>query len=313
MLDLMRLKTFQVVAATRNFTRAAAELGYSQSSITTHVQLLERELGTQLLDRATRNIALTEAGRKALEYADRLLTLANEAAEAICSSAELSGSVTLSVPGSLAAYRMPDLLRRFQEIHPGVNLELSSHSDSESQVDALLAEQADLAFVVGAPLRSGKLTTSLLGAEEILIVAAPDSPAAGLSEFKLESLSGHQLLLSEKNCPFRQLFERVLASKDIPLRKTLTFANLDAIKEWAMAGIGLGVVPRSIVTPELEQNALVALPWHSPGIHADIQMLRRRSATAPAIQAMWDFLETSFRGLTVPASGGRPALEPIQP
>ena len=83
MLDLLKLRTFQVVAATRNFTRAAAELGYSQSSVTTHIQALERELGAELFDRSSRAVILTEAGRRTLEYADRLLALADEAKAAV--------------------------------------------------------------------------------------------------------------------------------------------------------------------------------------------------------------------------------------
>jgi DNA-binding transcriptional LysR family regulator len=82
-LDLLKLRTFQVAAATRNFTRAAAELGYSQSSVTCHIQALERELGALLFDRASRKVILTEAGQCTLEYAERLLALASEAKDAV--------------------------------------------------------------------------------------------------------------------------------------------------------------------------------------------------------------------------------------
>jgi DNA-binding transcriptional LysR family regulator len=80
MLDLAKLRTFQVVAATCNFNRAGIQLGYSQSSVTMHIKALERELGVRLLNRSrfSRNVALTEAGRQTLDYADRLLALADE-------------------------------------------------------------------------------------------------------------------------------------------------------------------------------------------------------------------------------------------
>jgi DNA-binding transcriptional LysR family regulator len=91
-LDLLKLRTFQVVAATRNFTRAAAELGYSQSSVTGHIQALERELGTSLFDRASKTVVLTEAGHRTLEYANRLLALADEAKAAVHKREELGDS-----------------------------------------------------------------------------------------------------------------------------------------------------------------------------------------------------------------------------
>jgi DNA-binding transcriptional LysR family regulator len=85
MLDLQKLETFRVVALTHNFTRAAVELGYSQSSVTGHIQALERELGTPLFERYrfSRTVVLTRAGERTLEYAGRLLALAEETRAAV--------------------------------------------------------------------------------------------------------------------------------------------------------------------------------------------------------------------------------------
>ena len=81
MLDLQQLETFRVVAATSNFTRAAAQLGYHQSTVTFHIKSLERELGVRLFERHrfSRTIAMTDVGRRTFEYAERLLALAAEA------------------------------------------------------------------------------------------------------------------------------------------------------------------------------------------------------------------------------------------
>jgi|HubBroStandDraft_2_1064218.scaffolds.fasta_scaffold929674_1 DNA-binding transcriptional LysR family regulator len=79
MLDLRQLQTFYVVAITNNFSRAAKQLGCTQSSVTTRVQSLERELGVQLFDRQRgKSITLTSVGRRTFEHAGRLLALAAE-------------------------------------------------------------------------------------------------------------------------------------------------------------------------------------------------------------------------------------------
>ena len=85
MLDLQKLETFTVVAQKHNFTRAAAELGYSQSSVTGHIQAFERELGAPLFERHrfSRTVVLTKVGRRVLEYAGRLLALAAEIRAAV--------------------------------------------------------------------------------------------------------------------------------------------------------------------------------------------------------------------------------------
>ena len=79
-IDLVHIKTFMTVATTKNFGRAAAILGYSQSSVTNHIKMLERELGAQLFDRFrfARKIMLTDVGRSTLDYSQRLLALAEE-------------------------------------------------------------------------------------------------------------------------------------------------------------------------------------------------------------------------------------------
>ena len=90
MLDLLHLKTFMVVATTKNFSRAAVQLGYSQSSVTHHIKELERELGgARLFDRFrfARTIILTDVGGRVYEYAKRLLALAEEAQAAAQSKA----------------------------------------------------------------------------------------------------------------------------------------------------------------------------------------------------------------------------------
>ncbi|HEY3440134.1 MAG TPA: LysR family transcriptional regulator [Paludibaculum sp.] len=81
--------TFQVVAETHNFTRAAMTLGYSQSGVTMQIKALERELGTMLFERCrfSRRVELTDEGRLTLDYARRLLTLADETKAAVRASA----------------------------------------------------------------------------------------------------------------------------------------------------------------------------------------------------------------------------------
>jgi len=82
---LERLATFRVVASTGHFTSAAVQLGYSQATVTVHVKALESQLGVTLFERCrfSRNIVLTEAGRRTLEYAVRLLALVEETKTAL--------------------------------------------------------------------------------------------------------------------------------------------------------------------------------------------------------------------------------------
>jgi len=85
MIDLRQLETFRVLAYTNNFTRTAKTLGYCQSTVTTHIMAIEREHGAALFVRSrfSKTVVLTEVGLRTLEYAGRLLGLADEVKAAV--------------------------------------------------------------------------------------------------------------------------------------------------------------------------------------------------------------------------------------
>ena len=101
MIDLLHVKTFVTVATTKNFNRAAAILGYSQSSVTNHIKMLERELGAPLFERFrfARSIALTDAGRVVLVYSHRLVALAEETKAAATRLSSTGQKIRVSTDG----------------------------------------------------------------------------------------------------------------------------------------------------------------------------------------------------------------------
>src|SRR5436305_2708758 len=111
-MELRQLETFRMVAGQLSFTRAATALGYAQSSVTAQIQALESELGVALFDRLGRHVALTESGQRLLEYAERLLSLAEEARTALADGAEPTGTLTVGAPETALTYRLPRVLQR---------------------------------------------------------------------------------------------------------------------------------------------------------------------------------------------------------
>ncbi len=302
MLDLLKLKTFLVVAATNNFTRAAAELGYSQSSVTTHIQALERELGAPLFDRVYRNVILTEVGRRTLEYANRLIALADEAKASVQKHGELSGPLSLGAPEAVVTYRLPEVLRQFQTLYPHVQLSLASCADSQTQMNGVLDGTLDLAMIVDERVRSDRLIMSCLGREEILIVKALDYDFTSTGDFKLEDLAAARVLLTNKDCTFRLLFERVLSAGQVYLGNVFELGSIEAAKQCAMAGMGLAVLPKMAVMAELKQKRLVSLPWSGPSFQVHVQMLRdRQRSVSPALHALWSLTEQGFEAGSVRA------------
>src|SRR5215472_2311176 len=121
-MELRQLSMFKMLATTLSFTRTASALGYVQSNITTQIQALEEELGTPLVDRLGKQIALTDAGQRFLPYAEQILTLVEEGRMIVAGTGEPMGTLTMSAPESLCTYRLPQLLSAFQSRYPQVRL-----------------------------------------------------------------------------------------------------------------------------------------------------------------------------------------------
>ncbi len=292
MLDLRKLETFRMVANTRNFTRAAAELGYSQSSVTAHIQSLEREVGAPLFERSrfSKEIVLTETGRRTLDYAGRLLNLANEISVAIHSQSEPGGHLKVCASSLLLGFRLPELLRRYQLSHPRVRLGISSWSDPRILAASVMNGVADIAFVLDEPISSDRVTAECLGRERILVVCSREHRlAAATGRVSIEDLAQNHVLFSDTNCPVRLHFERMLVSAGVRMDNTIEAGSVEAVKRCAMAGIAFGVLPAFAVETEIREKQLVAVPLEGPDLTLDIQMVRNaRSWTSPAARALWE-------------------------
>src|SRR5947209_4456527 len=122
-MELRQLAHFLAVAEERHFTRAAARVHLTQSSLSSSVRALERELGGTLFNRSTRQVELTEAGRALLPAARRTLAAAEDARDAVAAIRGLvRGHLAIGAIQSISQVDLPGLIARFRRRHPAVTL-----------------------------------------------------------------------------------------------------------------------------------------------------------------------------------------------
>jgi len=295
------LGTFRAVARELSFSRAAAGLGYVQSSVSSQVAALERELGVPLFDRLGRRIALTEAGAVMLEYAERLLDLAWEAGEAVADAGagrgEVAGSLRVSAPETLLTYRLPGLLTVFHESYPRVRVSLQPTAVGRlvgSTRRALEEGRVDVAFVLDEPSVSVAGLLAELLMEEDVSVVAPPAHALAVSDFVAPSNLGKETVLlpeaPQSGCAYRGRFERQLAEGGVVPRETLEFQSIEAIKRCVSAGMGVTVLPTVAVENELASGTLSELAWREPIRVGTLMAWNEARWVSPALRA---FLETA--------------------
>ncbi|MGI8909494.1 MAG: LysR family transcriptional regulator, partial [Rubrobacteraceae bacterium] len=170
-MDIRQLRYFVAVAEERHFGRAAKRLHLSQPPLSMQIKNLEHELGVELFERSTRRVALTDAGRILLERARGILSLTEEAAEAVKGAeAGLGGRLEVGFISSATLSLLPPAIRLFRERFSGVELDLKELTSAQ-QVDALYEGEIRLGLV-RLPLRAPGIQLEPV-LEESLVVALP--------------------------------------------------------------------------------------------------------------------------------------------
>lgn len=279
-MDLRQLTTFHRVASLLSFTKAASELNYAQSSVTAQVKSLEVSLGVELFERLRGKIQLTPAGERLVPYAERILSLVDEAREKTTGWAEPSGVLTVGTTESLTSYRMPPVLEFFHHRYPGLQLALRPGSAAQT-CEALRQGAFDMGFFTEVRTEHPGLRAEVLGPEPLVAVAAAGHRLAGLREVTTADLRGVPVLAPEPGSSYRGLLEAELTcSGPEPEFPLLEFGTVESIKRGVAAGLGVSVLPEVAVADAVGAGTLAVLGWKPPfEVYTQIAWRRGRQVT----------------------------------
>jgi DNA-binding transcriptional LysR family regulator len=300
-MDLASLEIFRMVVREGGVTRAAQQLNRVQSNVTTRIRQLEASLGVQLFVRENKRMVLTPAGQTLLTYADDILRLATEARQAV-QPREPHGRLRIASMESTAASRLPTLLATLHQRWPRVQLELVTMTTRQS-IQALSNFEVDCAFIAEtaslANTRAAMTTLPAFAEELVLIAHRAHPPIRRAGDVQSPALLGF-----EPGCAYRQLIEDWFAADGVVPSRVLELGSYHAIIACAAAGIGVALVPRSVLelytnAPEISVHELgkpgrvdTVLAWHrdmaGPALQALLQVLREphTEASTPASEAM---------------------------
>ncbi|MBY0009749.1 LysR family transcriptional regulator [Paenibacillus typhae] len=283
-MESRHLFTFLVVVEAGSFTRAAQKLDYAQSSITGQIQALEAELGQPLFDRIGKKIILTDAGRRLLPYAQEISRMHALAQDALRSETELSGVLRIGAPESLAAFRLPGIIKEFRGSHPKVQITLKPGACWEL-TEFVRTGELDLAFLLQPETEYKDLICETLIHEAMTLVAPLDHPLVRLKEVVPLDLKDHTILHTETGCTYRTLFERHLNSHGVFPDPNLEFWSIEAIKQCVMSGLGISFLPLITVRNELAEGKLARLNWNDESQRVATQIVyHNKKWMSPALQ-----------------------------
>ncbi|WP_027175031.1 LysR family transcriptional regulator [Desulfovibrio aminophilus] len=287
-MDIRQLRTFLEAARRASFKRAAQAVHLAQSSVSAQLRALEEELGSPLFERRPRRVTLTATGEALLPYAERIVALAEEALAALSPAAEPRGKLTICSSESLAGHRLPEILRRYRLRHPQVRLVLkpASYEEIKTYLDE---DRADLAFVIGGPVREERFQSETLLLEHMVLALPPGHRLAGRAALRARDLNDETIIFTGPRCSYRLAFERSLAACGNQPASWMEFSNVEAIKRCVASGLGVALLPAICLENERRTGDITTVPWKEKDFSVLTQMVRRKERwVSPALAAFMD-------------------------
>ncbi|HEU5032036.1 MAG TPA: LysR family transcriptional regulator [Spirillospora sp.] len=317
-MQLQQLAYFVAVAEVRHFTQAAELLRVAQPSLSKQIRALETELNAPLFSRARGNITLTPAGEALLPLAKRILADVDTARLEVQELTGLRrGRVRLGATPSLCAGLLADVLRRFHDDYPGIQL-LVEEGGSRDLVKELTRGSLDLALVI-LPLHGDPPldTTPIL--REYLVVASPDGDSTAVqmprrSYLRIEDLRNRPLVMFRPGYDLREATISACRASGFEPRFAVEGGEMDAVLRFVEAGLGIAVVPSMVLAgrPGLRGTPLVLADeearrgHHGPGLLRTIALAHRKDVDLThAARAFQDLLMTFL--VEAGAAGSLPA------
>jgi|GEM_PF-580991 len=241
MLDLEALSAFVAACEDGSVSRAAQRLFRSQPAVTRQIATLEGELGVSLLDRSSKGVKPTAAGRAVLERARSLLRDAQALREVAGAGEEMAGTLRIACSDTVARYWLAPHLGRFASRFPKVGLELDL-SVSPEIADRVAHGLSDVGFVL-LPLQHPSLSHRVVLRYRHVAAFARGGAPTSEGAVAPQDLAGSTLVLLGKRTRSRQLIEDGFRRKGLRPDRIVEVGNVSVQKELVRVGLGVGVLP----------------------------------------------------------------------
>lgn len=250
-MDISSLQAFIAVARCASFSKASELLFITQPAVSKRVASLEDELGTRLFNRINRQISLTEAGKQLLPKAQDLVNQAVDMQRfATNLNQDIAGTLSIAISHHIALYRMPPILRAFNQQHPHVELDIQ-FEDSEQAFSAVERGDIEFAVITLPHALPANLEAEIAWTDDLHIVVGLGHPLAQKKRLDLSTLSSYPCVLPSVETETHQIMQRAFEENGLALSVQMSTNNLQSLKMLVVAGIGWSLLPSTMLDQDL--------------------------------------------------------------
>ena len=281
-MEIRNLKTFLRVAALRNFTAAAKELGYSQANVSAQIKQLEEEVGAPLFDRIGRGVAPTQYAEALLPHARAIINSAAQMENLFKPDEEITGTIRIGMIESLFHSIGKSWILAFHKAFPKVLVEMTVDAGVTLK-DYLTQGTLDAACtIIDDPLTDEAWQVLYSADSRVVAVANPGHPLAKKKKILPADLAGQEIILMENNVPYNIRMREDLYRMGVELDPFLILQSSEMARQLTVAGPYLSVLPFYAVRESLEAGELAELPLPWLNLSQTVQfVLHRNKALLP--------------------------------
>lgn len=295
-MELRTIQTFLKVAGTGNFSKAAEQLGYTQSAVTIQIQQLERELGVQLFERIGKKTSLTQKGQAFVRYANEIMKAAESALTFARNDSVPEGVLRIGGVESVCTALLPDLLLRFHRLCPNVEVIIRTGT-TETLMNMGKSNEIDLFFTLDQKIFHSEWICASTQREDIIFVTSPSCPlrTADGALTDIRTLIETPFILTEMGATYRYELEHRLAELELAIRPILEIGNTETIIHLLERGMGTSFLPLFTVQKQLAEGRLIPISTNLPPVYMHRQLLYHRNKwITPQMQVFMDMADNKL-------------------
>ena len=249
-MDVRQLEMFRAVVAAGSFTAAAQRLHVSQSAISRQLKLLEEELGTLVLQRTGRGVAVTPEGQILLATANRIWSEMQEVVAQIGDTQKLQrGSISIGGGMTVCLHVLPKLLKRFRTLYKNVDLRITT-GRADQLLQALRSHEIDL-LLLTLPIDAPDLQVLPVLKEEMIVVTPKNHALSRAKTVEAKQLARYPLILFESGSNTRKGIDEFFFDQQLSPNVVMETENVEIIKAMVASGVGMTVLPYGSVSADL--------------------------------------------------------------
>lgn len=281
-LSARQLEIFEKIATTGSVTKAAEQLGLTQSAVSMALSQLEQQSTPPLFDRSGRRLFLNDTGRLLLQEARPILSSINRVEQLLQGGGgQVAGELRIGGSTTIGNYLLPAILGDFARQYPKTWVELKI--GNTQQVAQWLGDGTlDIAFIEG-PCHSRGLVAVPWRDDELVVVAGAGHPFSRKKRITHDVLAKAPWIMRESGSGTREIFENAMAKAGINFSIVMEFGHTEAIKNGVAAGLGVSCLSRLAVSRELEHGLLVEVTTPL-SLRRSLTLLKRRGSSLTALR-----------------------------